>query len=834
VKGTVTDEATKDPVKGAKVGIAAAKVSAATDASGQYLMKDVPNGDYQVAAEHRAYEKKSVPLKVEVPEGEKTKQTLELDIALKPLPPSVQILSPKEGEVVPGKGAGPIIVAVKALVGGGGAAKKEAIKMLFDGKEVDFDYNENNGNISYTSPPLAEDIPTKAKHTVTVTAEVTDEKGQKKTVSKTVNFTAGIRPEITGLGFNKKFLEDPAKEPLLTGQAFDEHSGPNAGSVLLLLDGTPVKMEYGNENPQSILIYYFHRGAALRGGTHIVTVSLSDNAGIPSKPRTINFDVPGPNIQLVKPVNVGKVISGDAFGLPLVVRNAGNGPAQNLRGVLMCNDRQYATVTTANASFGILDPGLEASNAPLFNVKTAQNLGNPENGEPVYANFTLRTYQAGDPKQFWQDNFSIPIYPGEMAGGIVYVKLIHGTYMSGDWPIHTANQRVCLDGTGGNFIAISDGSGNAVFQNIPPGDYRTYVPSWYTYGAKLGEYEKFVTVVAGQEARATLKGSCPYLFVWDGKDYVKDNDIYSVANAQGSVGSPFAFNEAVAAKFGYTDYYKLEKKLAERDGFYPLMLEEVRNEISHTDMLSLWVVDHASGTKVLCDTDGRIMTYRSMLNPLEANISNGAGTGQIRSLGSRDGKGWRAYNNDSIDIVFGGLKEAGDAKLIVYWKGFQDGAGKEENACSLSRPSLKVYVKSGNEWKEAGKVYPRMEWAHSVVDISGLTGLTGKVTLRITASSCHRDKYHLVDFIGLGFGGTEQARVIKLAPAMVFHSTLGDVTAKISVSDDSSVEMVPGEKMTVSFPYTEKTTGSERSFIFVSEGYYNSITDSTVAVRLGK
>ena len=139
MKGTVTDEATKDPVKGAKVGISAAKVSAATDASGQYLMKDVPNGDYQVAAEHRAYEKKSVPLKVEVPEGEKTKQTLELDIALKPLPPSVQILSPKEGEVVPGKGAGPIIVAVKALVGGGGAAKKEAIKMLFDGKEVDLD-----------------------------------------------------------------------------------------------------------------------------------------------------------------------------------------------------------------------------------------------------------------------------------------------------------------------------------------------------------------------------------------------------------------------------------------------------------------------------------------------------------------------------------------------------------------------------------------------------------------------------------------------------------------------------------------------------------------------
>jgi len=826
VSGVVTDAKEKKPVEGVKISITGQKKNASTSASGEYLIKDIPDGSYKIAAEKKGFQKKEINFELKAqsePGG--VNPVLTINIELASIEPRVEIKFPKNGQVI--EDLQPTIAGI--VEGGANSIEKSAITFKFDGKSVDFNYDERSGIVSYSPPTeLKEDPITKCKHNVELTALIGEEP-KKTLLSASCAFTAGIRPQIIQLEFNEKYPKDKEKEPLFIGQAYDKHSGPDPATLLASLDGATLKTEYSTINENNLTFYYFPKGAKLRGGSHTVKVTINDKAGIQSMPGRLLFELPGPNIQLVKPVDVGKVISGDAFVLLPTVKNIGTGASSNLMGRLYCNDRNYASIVQATTSYGAIEPGAEANGTPFFNVKTAQNLGNPQNGEPVYCNFTLRLYEYSDPQQYWEEKFSVPIYPGEMTGGTVFVKLLHGTYMEGTWPVHTAYQTVCLTGDNGTFTTTSDANGNATFENIPPGEYTTYVSKWYTYGAKLGEYVKSVTVEAGGRTSATLKGSCPYLFVWNGKEYEKDNDIYSVANAMTNTDSPFAFNKATMEKFGYTDYYRIEKNLVAKDGLYLMMLKEVRNEVSHTDAVSLLVVDHPKGTKILCDINGNIFTYTDPQNSDSAITDGAANIKELISV--RDGKGWDAYNNDKLDMEF--KVNSSNAKIIVFWKGFVDGSGKEANASDLGRPSIKVYVNDkNNQWVQAGKIYPREEWSHSIVDLSGYIKDQKNIRVRFVATSCHKDKYSIVDLVGLDTTKNGKIFTSKLKLAKAMYSFAGNVTEKMLTEDNECVEMAPEGYIQLSFLAQPAKQNSERSFIFVSRGYYNSLSEGSFAVHL--
>jgi len=813
IVGTVTDSREKKPIEGVRVEISKEKKSATTNATGEYRIKDIPDGEYQVTGIKKGYEKKSVQVSVKT-EGPSEGKNPEVraDIELVPAAPSVKILFPKNGQLV--EDLRPTIKA--SVEAGAEGLDKSAISMKFDGQAVDFDYNPQSGIVTYT-PDLKEDPGTKCRHTVELSAELPGQ--EKKKVIASCAFTAGIRPQITQLELNKKFFEEPDKEPLFTGQIYDEHSGPDPGTLLVLLDGSPVKAEYGVLSPQWLNIFYFLRGTGMRGGQHTITVSITDNAGIPSRPRTLTFDIPGPNIQLVRPIDAGRVISGEAFALPIRVRNVGNGPAVNLMGMLFCNDRQYATVKNATASFGNLDPAQEATGAPLFNIQTAQNLGNPENGEPVIANFTLRLYQASFPNQFWQEQFSIPIYPGEMLGGTVYVKLIHGTYMKGEWPIHIAFQTVCLTGTGGNFTAISDANGNAVFRNIPPGDYTTYVPAWYTYGVKLGEYIKTVTVVAGQEARATLKGSCPYLYAWDGKEFVKENDIYSTARILARGHNPVVYTPSreEIKDVEYTDYLFLQKKVVPKDNHYVFRLEEIRNEISWTDFVRLMVVDHPKGTKICGDGKGGIYAYGKPVSPVSA--FDDKGNNVVDLVKSCDSEGFKAFHESSLTLKFNTGEKIENARLLIRMKGWErvDRAYKPIPAVP---PDVQIQTKDENgRWITRRSIFPRNEWDLTIVDMSPFLKGKKEAEVRLYITQCRTDKYHLIDFVGLDTSSLQKMKVTTLELKKAVHSFLGEVTENLSKEDRIYVQTYPQEWMDIYFDKIEEPA-EERDFVFVSRGHY--------------
>jgi Tfp pilus assembly protein PilF len=99
-------------------------------------------------------------------------------------------------------------------------------------------------------------------------------------------------------------------------------------------------------------------------------------------------------------------------------------------------------------------------------------------------------------------------------------------------------------------------------------------------------------------AEQRLKGSCPMLFAWDGKEirYVKDTAPWSPALG-------LRINDQVTAGIYQTEeWFRIRgDQLAPRDGFYDLRVTAELWEVYYVDHYSMMVVDHPKDTEVFSD-----------------------------------------------------------------------------------------------------------------------------------------------------------------------------------------------------------------------------------------
>ncbi len=100
-----------------------------------------------------------------------------------------------------------------------------------------------------------------------------------------------------------------------------------------------------------------------------------------------------------------------------------------------------------------------------------------------------------------------------------------------------------------------------------------------------------------------LKGSCPFLFAWNGREmqFVKDSVPWGSA-----IG--LRINALGAAKIAATEeWYKIGRdQLAARDGFYDLRVTGELWESYYYDAMALMTVDHPAGTEVFADERFRV------------------------------------------------------------------------------------------------------------------------------------------------------------------------------------------------------------------------------------
>ena len=299
------------------------------------------------------------------------------------------------------------------------------------------------------------------------------------------------------------------------------------------------------------------------------------------------------------------------------------------------------------------------------------------------------------------------------------------------------------------------------------------------------------------------KASCPWVFTWDGSEFVRDNDIYSVARYPGGE---------------MRDYYLLQKPLVAQNSAYKLEIREVESEDSWTDYLGLVAVDHRRNVAVAPDGNGNIYAYHpaQLVSPVTA-LSN-AGGNVLAQVRDRDGSGFKAYSGDYLDLDFGNVDLAGGARVVLRVRGFNLGTGEEKPF--IGPPAIVVQVRDGNDvWQEVGRLNPRFDWSEGAFDLSGrLPDLRGKRAIRLKSIS-HGTVYHEIDFVGLATGPQPEITVTELP---LVSATLGgtDVSHLLGYSDNEYVQLGSGNAYAASFAELPAKPGTVRDFIVVSEGYY--------------
>jgi hypothetical protein len=313
------------------------------------------------------------------------------------------------------------------------------------------------------------------------------------------------------------------------------------------------------------------------------------------------------------------------------------------------------------------------------------------------------------------------------------------------------------------------------------------------------------------------------------------------------------YGGAISRGLEREDYGRLENLRAD-NGFYKLLVTNEVNETQMTNLMELWVVDHAPGAEVLPDVTGRLHLVSQPIPPTSARDQWGRDL--LTWLQSTDrviyeplavadsGGGMR----DEIVLTFPKPQGADRARLVSnvatgIWGSHMIRAmlqlrGREVNAWYVridggqhSRDSLlawdlreelyhlRIDVREPDGWQTRG-VLPGggpfiAEDRVVPLDLSKVEG--DSVRLRVRAP---RGFWALNSF-ALDYGEDHPVKVDTLRPVSAKDARWGDVLPAISASDDRYYAMpYTGDYGHVAFRAPAAVAGSERTVLLHTRGYY--------------
>jgi len=287
-------------------------------------------------------------------------------------------------------------------------------------------------------------------------------------------------------------------------------------------------------------------------------------------------------------------------------------------------------------------------------------------------------------------------------------------------------------------------------------------------------------------------GGCPYVSVWNGTQYVLDNNI--IPEAEGSNGTDVV------------DYYLLQQPLIGDNGKYSLLVWDL-NKYSFLDKVELLAVDHESDVNVAVTPSDEILTYKDPVAPVIALNKRGQDVSNL--ISTIDGNYYEGLAGDYLLLDFESLDVSRGAKLVL----------RTDILCE-PKPCLEsVHVqvlKADGEWVDVASFIPRVYWSTDIVDLSQyLSDINGDVKARLYFTANHK-----IDYVGLDTTkqGEFEQRYANLAKAN--HTRLGNVEKLVRDSDNLYVELLPGEQVILQFALPQNTK-QERDYIIITEGHYN-------------
>jgi hypothetical protein len=285
----------------------------------------------------------------------------------------------------------------------------------------------------------------------------------------------------------------------------------------------------------------------------------------------------------------------------------------------------------------------------------------------------------------------------------------------------------------------------------------------------------------------TPGGGCPFVYAWNGTDYVIDNNLLPwSASSNGTE---------------VEDYYRLEQAMASILGrYYSLLIGEFQQEHSYFDKVQLFTVDHDADVSVAVSPTGEVLTHQDPNAPVSAVDEQGVSW--LERLSRMDGDYYEGCNGSFVVLDFGEVA-AEDAKLVMR-------ADRPPEKYSIHVQVLD----SAEDWVDVVSIIPRTYWATEIVDLSSHIPASGDLKVRLYFTDKHK-----VDFVGLDMTPQAQVTVEEAQLRVAYHSDYGIVTNKLLSDDDISAELVPGQQLVLFFVSTERN-GEQRTFILHVKGYY--------------
>jgi hypothetical protein len=303
-------------------------------------------------------------------------------------------------------------------------------------------------------------------------------------------------------------------------------------------------------------------------------------------------------------------------------------------------------------------------------------------------------------------------------------------------------------------------------------------------------------------AQNTSGGGCPYVYAWNGTSFVKDNNILPASETGNGTDT--------------RDYYLLQQPLVpvsrtRQTSLYSLQIGEFEKEQDYIDQVKLIAVDHSQGTSIAVTPEGQILTYTSPAAPISCVDNNGVS--QLGEIDRMDGNVsdastyFQGNRGDWLVLDFGRVSGP-TANLIL----------RDDMFCD--KVCLDVQVQDANGvWQTVGSLHPRAFWSMEAVNMTTYLPPNGDFIVRLLWTATHR-----VDYVGLDTSTQAQTTVSSARPILAVHSTMGVVTTKLLYDDESCVELVNGQQITMAFMLPTNAQGVTRDFILYTDGYYYTIT----------
>ena len=306
---------------------------------------------------------------------------------------------------------------------------------------------------------------------------------------------------------------------------------------------------------------------------------------------------------------------------------------------------------------------------------------------------------------------------------------------------------------------------------------------------------------------------CPYVSVWDGNEYVRQNSILPASETP------------IRERLDVEDHILLDSSLVPKDGMYRLLLEEFEYDVSHLDSAQLMTIDHSSEMNVGITQDGKIYYWSEPQPPV--SCFDGRDVDCLSSIsGLNDGMRFDGVYGSVLEIGYDVPNGVSEARLII-------------NADKAPAPVVPSWVEGmiygpiviqayteDDEWVEASRFYPRAKWSMEIVDITQyLPKDSNELGIRLVWEG-----YHPLDYIGIDFTAQSETPIVteyqltsatqwSISEDNPYLSLKGDVTEYLQHEDGNHAVLIHNDQIHLEFPYVPPV-GMAREVVLVLRGYY--------------